>query len=284
MSERNSIVTVLAAALLVAAAPAAAQAAATGTTAVEVTAEVYGQGRTPEEGRREALQRARDKAVAEVTGIHIAAQQLRLRSVTNERVDDAFSYLVHTSTHGRIVREQVSFDTRIVDDVPVYRANLLAEVALEEGAPDPGFTVDLSTRPAAHTFRDGEEIGLEVTVSRDCYLTVLNLHSDGTVGVLFPNRFDGGNRVQSGETARLPGRPRAFEIRAALDGDRDGTSEQLLVIATLDPVPFRLPDAVDGESELAAEGDPTLAALNRWLLQIPVHRRAEAMWDYRVIE
>jgi hypothetical protein len=270
----------LATVLLVAGGPASSAETRT----VEVVAEVFGLGRTPEEARREALQRARDEAVAEVTGIHIAAQQLRLKSEDPDRVVDAFSYLVHTSTHGRIVREEVAYETRLADDTPVYRATLLAEVALEEGARDPGFSVDLEARPSSHTFRDGEPVAIEVTSSRGCFLTLLNIRSDGTVGLLFPNRFDRDNRLGPGEAVRVPSRAHAFEIRVAIDDPRDGGREQILAIATLDPVPFRLPEAASGESVLASDGDPSLAALNRWLLQIPVERRAEALWDYRVVE
>ena len=255
------------------------------TRVVEVTAEVHGLGRTPDEAKREALQRARDKAVAEVTGIHVAAQQLRLKSEVPGGVRDAFSYLVHTTSQGRIVREDVTYNTRLVDDIPLYRATLVAEVALEEGIRDPGFSLDVTTIPPTHTFRDGERVALEITASRRSYLTILNLRSDGTVGLLFPNEYEHETRVSAGETVEVPGRGHGFEIRVALDEGRRQDQEQLLVIATIDPVPFRLPEPGEDE-ELAPldQGDPTLAALNRWLLQIPVDRRVEALWNYEVVK
>jgi hypothetical protein len=280
MTRKSVIGPALAGALLAV----AFAAAASETRTVEVAAEVHGGGRTPEEARREALQRARDKAVAEVTGIHVAAQQLRLKSEVQDSVQDAFSYLVHTSSHGRIVREQVRYDTRLVDDVPVYRATLTAEVALEDGVRDPGFSLDLRTSPLTHTFRDDEPIVLEITASRDCYLTVLNLRSDGAVGLVFPNRFAEDTRIASGETLRLPERAAGFEIRVRLDEGRRSDHEQILVIGTLDRVPFRLPEVSGDELAARDENDVTLAALNRWLLQIPVERRVEALWDYRVVE
>ncbi len=258
---------------------------ATDTRIVEVSAEVHGLGRTPDEAKREALQRARDKAVAEVTGIHVAAQQLRLKSEVPGGVRDAFSYLVHTTSHGRIIREDVAYHTRLVDDIPLYRVTLVAEVALEEGARDPGFSLDITTLPPTHTFRDGESVALEITVSRRSYLTVLNLRSDGTVGLVFPNEYEDDTRVNAGETVQVPDPEHGFEIRVALDEGRRQDQEQLLVIATIDPVPFRLPEP-SGEDELASldQGDPTLAALNRWLLQIPVDRRVEALWNYEVVK
>jgi hypothetical protein len=249
---------------------------------VEVSAEVRGDGRTPEQARREALQRARDRAVAEVTGIHVSAQQLRLRTVDGTAVDDAFSYLVHTSTHGRIVDEQVAFETRLEDGVPVYRATLRATVELEEGRPDPGFVVEIDAEPDTHTLRAGEPVTVWVAASRESYLTLLNLRDDGTVALIFPNEYADDNRLAPGEPAALPAPRHAFRFEARLEEGDQGGAEQLLAVATLDPVPFRLPD---GDTvELAGDGDPTLAALNRWLLQIPVERRAEAIRQFKVIE
>jgi len=249
---------------------------------VEVSAEVFASGRTPEQARREALLRARDRAVAEVTGIHVAAQQLRLRSVDGSAVDDAFSYLVHTSTFGRIVEEQVVYDTRLVDGVPVYRATLRAAVALEEGRADPGFVVDIEALPGTHALRDGEAVELRISASRDSFLTLLNVRDDGTVALLFPNAYAEDNHLAADGELTVPAPAHAFRIEARLESGDAGGAEQLLAVATLDRVPFRLP--ASEAAELSGDGDPTLAALNRWLLQIPVERRAEAIWQFRVIE
>ncbi len=254
------------------------------TLTVEVTAEVIGLARTPEQARQEALQRARDEAVARVAGIRIAAQQLRLKSEQPGAVRDAFSYLVHTSTNGRIIKEEVTYSTRLQDEIPVYRATLRAEVVLEQGTRDPGFELELSTRPASHTYRDGEKIVIEISPSRDCFLTVLNLLSDGSIRLLLPNRYSGLERVSSGETIRLPGPSDGFEIRVRLSADRRREREQLLVVATLDPVPFVMPEGVGEELVPEDERDVTLTSLNQWLLRIPVERRVEALWDFEVVE
>jgi len=254
------------------------------TQTVEVTAEVFGLARTPEQARQEALQRARDEAVARVAGIRISAQQLRLKSEQAGTVHDAFSYLVHSSTHGRIVKEEVTYTTRLQDEIPVYRATLRAEVVLEQGTRDPGFELELWTRPGSHTYRDGESIAIEIASSRDCYLTVLNLHSDGAISLLLPNRYEGANHVSSGETFRLPGQSDGFEIRVQLSPDRRREREQLLVVATLEPVPFVMRENVGAEVVPENERDITLTLLNQWLVRIPVERRVEALWDFEVVE
>lgn len=259
-------------------------AAVADTQTVEVSAEVYGQGRTPEEARHEALQRARDLAVAEVAGIHIAAQQLRLKSESADSVRDAFSYLVHTTTQGRIVNEDVTFATRLKGDIPVYEVVLRAEVVLEEGHRDAGFSIEIRTQPDSHTFRRGEAVTLEITPSRDCYVTVLNLHSDGRVSRLLPNRYATGHLAPAGKKLLLPGPEHGFEIRVDLREGLRQDREHVLVVATLDPLTFEMPTKTPDELVPETESNLGLTALNQWLVQIPVERRTEAMWDYEVVE
>ena len=240
--------------------------AAAETQVVEVTAEVYGLGRTPEQARHEALQRARDLAVAEVAGIHISAQQLRLKSETADSVRDAFSYLVHTTTQGRIVNEDVAFATRLEDDIPVYVATLRAEVVLEKGRRDPGFSVELATRPNSHTYRRGETLTLEITPSRECYVTVLNLHADGRVSQLLPNRYATSHLVAAGDQLVLPGPGHGFEIRVDLREGQRQDREHILVVATLDAVAFEMPGESPDELVPPSETSLGLTALNQWLV------------------
>jgi hypothetical protein len=254
------------------------------TRTVEVSAEVYGHGRTPEQAKQEALQRARDQAVTEVSGIQIAAQQMRLKSEAPGGIRDGFSYLVHTSTYGRIVKEDVAYATRLEGETPVYRATLRAEVVMEEGPRDPGFALELRTLPESHTFRVGESVVLEISASRRCYLTVLNLDATGRLGILFPNAYDAENRIAAGESVRLPRSTKPFEIRVSYAGDAALGREQLLVVATLDEVPFALPDSTEDELVPVSDRESALTALNRWLVQIPANRRAEALWSYEVVK
>jgi hypothetical protein len=191
---------------------------------------------------------------------------------------------VQTSTFGRIVREQVVYGARLENGVPVYSATLLAEVALEQGTPDPTFTLEFETEPETHAFRAGETIRVWVAASRDCYLTLLNLREDGTVSVLFPNRHAADNRLTAGEGRGLPASSHAFEIRAELAGAGPAGAEQILAVATLDRVSFAPLQSRANPSELAGESNPTLIALNRWLMQIPAERRTEALWNYKVVE
>ena len=252
------------------------------TRVVQVSASVAGTGRTPEQARWEALQRARDEAIATTAGIRVAAQQLRLRAEEADgAVRDGFSSLVETSTEGRIVEESVTYRTRLENDVPVYEATIVAVVALEDGARDPGFTLDVATEPSSRTLRDGEALVLTVLASRRCYLTLIHLGADGTPDLLLPNRFVTEIALEAGRAVRVPGEGAEFRIRASLPDGIETVRERILAVATLDPATFALDTEAGGElsGDAAAR---SFTALNRWLLRIPVARRAEALWDYEI--
>ena len=247
---------------------------------VEVSASVAGTGRTPEQARKEALQRARDEALVRTAGVRVAAQQLRLRSEDGDgAVRDAFSSLVETSTEGRIVEEHVTYRTRLENDIPIYEADLVARVELEEGSRDPGFTLDLASGTGTRVLRDGEPLVLEVTASRRCYLTLIHIGSDDALELLLPNPFLAEMELQAGRTLRIPARSAGFLIRAHLPAGGERARERLLAVATLDPVVFTLD--VEAGGELSSEG-AAFTALNRWLLRVPVARRAEAVWEYEI--
>ncbi|HVQ34711.1 MAG TPA: DUF4384 domain-containing protein, partial [Candidatus Bathyarchaeia archaeon] len=184
---------------------------------VEASATVAGTGRTPEQARREALDRARDEALVKTAGVRVVAQQLRLRAEeTNGKVSDGFSSLVETSTQGRIVDETVTYRTRLEDDVPVYEATVVAVVELEDGAPDPGFTLQLATKPRSPTLRDGEDLVLEITASRRCHLTLIQIDEDGVPALLLPNRFEAEVALEAGRAVRVPATSAGFRLRARL--------------------------------------------------------------------
>jgi hypothetical protein len=129
---------------------------------------------------------------------------------------------------------------------------------------------------------DGEPLVLEVTASRPCYLTLIHIGADGTLELLVPNPFLVEMVIDAGRTIRVPDRSAGFQVRARLPQGRERERERILAVATLDPVVFTLETGAG--DELSADGGAgnSFTALNRWLLRIPVARRAEAFWEYEI--
>jgi len=85
--------------------------------------------------------------------------------------------------------------------------------------------------------------------------------------LLLPNRFEAEVALEAGRAVRVPATSAGFRLRARLPDGRERERQRLLAVATLDPVTF------------AAD---SFTALNRWLLRIPVARRAVSLWEYEV--
>ena len=79
-------------------------------------------------------------------------------------------------------------------------------------AEDPGQTVSvsdpfgLSIRTGKLVYAIGEPIDVEVTVARDCMLTIYNIGTSGAVRRIFPNKGRPEHRIAAGETVHVPGK------------------------------------------------------------------------------
>ncbi|MFQ5670602.1 MAG: DUF4384 domain-containing protein [Acidobacteriota bacterium] len=253
---------------------------------VEVVASVRGTARTPEEARREALQRARLEAIQQVGGIDLSASDWRIKGEDPQGFADAFAAAIQTSTRGRIVKETVHYETLLDGETPVYRVRLRADVALEKDQEDPGFRLRLRAVPESHTFRAGEQLQVTLTASRDCYITLLDVLSSDRMVLLFPNRLSQENHLTAGQSLTLPSpsqRERGLALRMVLPEGKSRDAGLLLALATRDPLP--LPFGTTGVSGRTRTRplQPSLVALNRWLVGIPAARRAQAVWAYRIV-
>lgn len=104
------------------------------------------------------------------------------------------------------------------------------------------FSVD---RGPTSTYYFGEDVKISFKVSRDCYVTVYNVDSQGKIALLFPSIHTNGKRVKGGVETSVP----------QIEVDPDGVDglETLIMIATLNewefPGKVRLLNLVNGKDE-----------------------------------
>ena len=101
-------------------------------------------------------------------------------------------------------------------------------------APSPHpITVKLTTDRS--TYAPGNEAKIAITVDKSCYLYLYDIGTDGTVTLLFPNRFQPNSRFGPG-TLSLPGKGYKFVV-AGPEGE-----ETLVAVAAVAPIPLLVPD------------------------------------------
>ena len=115
----------------------------------------------------------------------------------------------------KIIKNQVSYLERLVNI----------------SNPRPSLKIKLWLSAAKETLAIGSPIHFLFQASRDCYLTLLDISTDGAINVLFPNKFRQQNYIKAGKTYNIPG-DYNFEMKVT---GPEGL-EKIKAIATLKPV------------------------------------------------
>ena len=240
---------------------------------------------TVEKARQLAWEQAFVDALSQVSLEVTGATVMKIEEGGDGEVDK-LSQFVRTATRGRIVAVDTLFDEAEQRTVAggerrelVYRVAMRAQVQPEMGRPDPGFQLELDLNK--DLFADGENLSLELTATRDCYVTLFNLYANDSLLVLLPNAQLRDNHLQTGQMLSIPPRNAGWELPVGLLPGRETDREMLLAVATRNEIPF--PAARVARQGLMSM-DEALLTVNRWLTSIPSDQRTEAVAFYRIVK
>jgi hypothetical protein len=154
-------------------------------------------------------------------------------------------------------------------------ATSLASLATGLAQADSNFKLSLSTeRGLGATYRDGENLNLLITCSKDSYLKIYHVDVNGVAQLIWPNRFGGSGRIAQGEAMRFPAEGDRFTYKL---GAPYGT-EYIKAIASLVPFKTMEPDFLDleGSAPVAITRGLNIESTN-------AANRAEALVVYEIL-
>ena len=143
---------------------------------------------------------------------------------------------------------------------PILEREVAANELAELDNPAAPFDIDFGFSSDDNVFGLGDLVEFHVTSERAGYLTIVDLGTDGTVTVLFPNELDADNRIEPGQAFVLPTPVMRMEFRATPPAGRG------IVRAFLTERPIAL--AIDGGEEDL--GRAVMAALSRAVGESPI--------------
>jgi hypothetical protein len=241
--------------------------------------------------KEQALARARRGAIVEATREErVVSHDMLYRTESPEGYRELFSSLITNEVSGVIV-EQERPDYRyeeVAEDVLKLVCTIRARVALAAGDADPGFQVTavFSGNDRA-VFRDGDEMVLRIQATRDCYVTMFGMATDGTVTVLFPNHLMTDNHLEAGEVREVPREEQRSAGRIRFDvelpADRSSVQESIHVVATRTDIPFMSLTRTMADGRRIETYLSTYTAVNEWLVGIPASERASCAALYTVL-
>jgi hypothetical protein len=221
-------------------------------------------GRTPDEARRLALDRARRAALEEVAGVDVRGSTVIYNA-------DLINDMVMTGTGGLITGQDIFLNECGEEDGRlVCTVKIRAEVSVLERPEEAPFRIKATVVRAGGRgnkdivlFQDGDEVQVRVKLDRKGYLSIFAVDQSGRVSLLFPNKYGMDSQVEAQEKFVFPDdalRAKGLRLRAkTLEGQRK-SNESMMIVATTRKVSF-LEDA--GDSPLVTDLMAELAALER---------------------
>ena len=111
-------------------------------------------------------------------------------------------------------------------------SNFEINVWTQQGTSSTPRDISIIPKTAPGSYRIGDKITLFFRSNHDCYLTLFNLGTSGSVTVLFPNRLFQDNFIRANQTYSIPGKGYSFEY--ILSGPIG--VERIKAIASMDKV------------------------------------------------
>jgi hypothetical protein len=247
----------------------------------EVTESVIIENITPEKSKEIAIQRACKKAIEYYSGIEISGRVLGIQAENQDDIlIDNFSSITQQTTQGIITEKEVlNNETNSINNQLIKTVALKVKVEKQKGKKDPTF--QLTANLNRDYFQDGDEMELTVKSSKNCFLTVLNICSNDSVYVIFPNAYRKDNYIKSGELFQLPDsndKKIGLYFPVNLLPNKNEDFEMIKIIATKQKIDF------SSIYSFSAYGTYKSAFrdLQNWLLKIPRNEIEEVDLQYFV--
>ena len=245
----------------------------------QITESVAIENITPEKAKEIAIQKACKRAIEFYSGIEISGRIINIQAENpNQILIDNFSSITQQTSQGIITEKEILKDEIISRENRLIKVvTIKVKVDKQKGEKDLSFQITANLN--RDYFKDDEEMELSIKSSKDCYLTILNICSNDSVYVIFPNKFRNDNFIKSGELFQLPNsndKKIGLYFPVSLLPNKNDDFEMIKVIATKQKIDF------SSVYSLSAYGtyQSALNDLQKWLLKIPRNEIEEIDLQY----
>jgi hypothetical protein len=239
---------------------------------------------TKQEARQLAIEDALRAAVEKIVGVNLISETL---VINNEVSGD----VIYTIPYGKVVAQEVIqenveltlSENRGEAPYLTYKVKMKVQVAEQKGKADPFFKV--GARINRTVFKEGDQIELRITPTKDAYISVFNVLPDETVLILVPNRFRQNNFVTANSTLVFPDvhdRTKGISLEAFVGEGRTESKEMFHILALKEPMKFDTATFSEGVFGIYSGSSGLVSDLVKQTVHIPLSQRAEAFIYYRI--
>lgn len=236
------------------------------------------------EARKMAIDNARRAAIEKAVGVDILSETM----VINYHVSGD---VVRAIPYGKILKQEIiKEDVELIRGLDereapylAYKVKLRVQVAKEKGTVDAFFRIKARTN--REVYKQGDDIEIQVTPTKDCYISIFNILEDETVLILIPNRFRQNNFVKANTTFVFPDqndRRKGIRLEAVVGEEKEKTDEIFHVLALKEPLKFDTAQYSEGIFGVYNGSSGLMCDLVKEIVGIPLSHRAEKFIHYRI--
>ncbi|MEA1985897.1 MAG: DUF4384 domain-containing protein [Candidatus Marinimicrobia bacterium] len=243
----------------------------------KVTAQTQIVNITPKEAEQKAINEARIKAIEYASGVEVNSSTLSIQSKSSfNSLEDYFSQINSLISRGFILEQEIlSNITKTDNNILTQEITLKVKVGKQLGKKDPYFNLDAKLNK--EHFTEGEKLQVTIKPSKDCYLTLLSVYSNETVGLLLPNQLKD-NFAKENEVYQFPDTKDNFSIGVSLLPNKSKDSELIMVIASKQKINFSSFDKISSYNTL----ESSLRTIMQQLVKIPREEIETAFLQYHI--
>ncbi len=235
------------------------------------------------EAKRLAMADAMRKAVEEVVGVDILSETV----VINYKVSgDIIRSVPYGKVIGKkILKEEIVMTPQKESAIPfmAYKVKMRVNVVKEKGKGDPFFRIRAKLNK--NVFKEGDEVEIKVTPSKDCYITIFNIMEDENVLKLIPNRFVTSNSVRANQAFIFPGeenKRKGIRLIAHVGQGSESVVETFYILVLKQPLNFDPDKFKEGIFETFDGSSAFMNDLLKEIVVIPPSERAETFLQYKI--
>ncbi|MBI2059363.1 MAG: DUF4384 domain-containing protein [Nitrospirae bacterium] len=178
-----------------------------------------------------AIAAARQEAIKNVLGYEIRSRDAVFQQESLRGEQTLVESLIVSTQYGLILDEEILAAGPLRDGAK-YRARVRTCIARQPERMDKGFRVTLGLN--RQTFVEGDEAVVDMTVTRDSCVYLLNVDTMGNMSLVFPNSVASGNCAVAGKFIQYPDaslQRKGVHLTAVLPQGTRTSTETLKIIA-----------------------------------------------------
>jgi len=223
---------------------------------------------TPEEAEEIAINNACRDLIQFHSGVEVRQRTFDLQTESHQNIIlNNFLALNEQITNGVVLEKKIISSKIVTDEKNAIKVvTLNVRIGTQKGKKDPYFNIKAALNKTV--FKESEELELTVQATKNCYLNVINICSDNTVYIIFPNQYRNNNFLKAGDTFIIPNdddKAMGLSFPTRLNAGKESENEIIKIIATKEKFLLLASDQVSefGPYEMA------LKKLLSLLIEIP---------------